>query len=67
MSVKGLAGLVVILVTSVWAWVLKLKMRRRIKRALGTSVDSESELTSLNTWLRVEDAEERGRGGKLGS
>ena len=40
-------------------------MRHRIKRALGINVDNEMELTSLNTWMEVEDAEEREKGGKL--
>ncbi|MCU1298640.1 MAG: hypothetical protein JWO91_2918 [Acidobacteriaceae bacterium] len=40
-------------------------MRRRIKRVLGVDVQSESELTSINTWMKVEDAEERSKGGKL--
>lgn len=39
-------------------------MRRRIKRALGRSPESEMQLTSLNTWMEVEEAEERKRGGK---
>lgn len=66
MEVKALAALIVILITTLSAWVLKIRMRRRVKRALGgASVDTESELTSLNTWLRVEDAEKRHQGGKL--
>jgi len=57
--------LVIILITAISAWVLGLRMRHRIKRALGINVDNEMELTSLNTWMEVEDAEEREKGGKL--
>ena len=62
---KGLIGLTIILVTAISTWILGVRMRRRIKRALGRSVDNEMKLTSLNTWMKVEDAEERNRGGKL--
>jgi len=58
------AGLVIGAVAAISAWILGVRMRRRIKRALGADVQSEVELTSLNTWMRVEDAEERQRGGK---
>jgi len=40
-------------------------MRRRIKRALGITPGNEMELTSLKTWMNVENAEEKNRGGKL--
>ena len=64
-GMKGLIALTVILVTSLWTWILGIRMRRRIRRALGRDVENESELTSLNTWIKVEDEEERQRGGKL--
>ena len=64
-SLNGLIALIVILVTSVSAWILGIRMRRRIKRALGREVNNEMELTSLNTWMKVEDEEERHRGGRL--
>jgi len=51
--------------TAISAWILGVRMRYRIRRALGTSVQNEVELTSLNTWMKVEDTEERQRGGKL--
>ena len=62
---KALLALTVILVTGLWAWILGIRMRRRIRRALGKNVENEAELTSLNTWMKVEDEEERGRAGKL--
>jgi hypothetical protein len=62
---KAIVGLVVIAFTAISAWILGIRMRRRIRRALGINVESESELTSLNTWMKVEDAEERGKSGRL--
>jgi hypothetical protein len=45
-------------------WILGFRMRRRVKRALDIEA-SELELTLLSTWIRVEEAEESHRGGKL--
>jgi len=64
-SVKVAAGLVVIAVTTIASWILGVRMRRRIKRALGITPGNEMELTSLKTWMNVENAEEKNRGGKL--
>ena len=57
--------LVIIIVNSISAWLLKLRMRHRIRKVLGTTVHNEAELTSLKMWMKVEDAEEKARGGKL--
>jgi hypothetical protein len=65
MEFKGLIGLTIILVTAISTWILGVRMRRRIRKALGRSVNNEMELTSLNVWTKVEDEEERNRGGKL--
>ena len=46
------------------AWFMGRRMRKRIKQTLGIKVEHESELTSLNTWMRVMDAEERAKGDK---
>lgn len=64
-SIKTLAMLVVIAVTAITSWILGVRMRRRIKRTLGIEVTNEMELTSLKTWMDVENAEEKNRGGKL--
>lgn len=56
---RVLYTLTVILVVAISTWILGIRMRRRIKRALGTDVQNEMELTSLKTWMKVEDAEER--------
>jgi len=62
---KSLVELVFILVTSLRAWVLGIPMRRRIRSTLGKRAANEMELTSLKTWIQVEEVEERRRGGKL--
>ena len=64
-SIKVVAGLVVIAVTTITSWILGVRMRRRIKRTLGITPTNEMELTSLKTWMNVENVEERNRGGKL--
>jgi len=64
-SIKTVAALVVIVVTAITSWILGVRMRRRIKRSLGITPTNEMELTSLKTWMDVENAEERNRGGKL--
>ena len=63
-DLKILTFAVIVIVTTISAWVVAVRMRRRIRRALGKEV-SEAELTSLSTWMKVEDEEERRRGGKL--
>ena len=62
---KVLVGLTVIVVTTIASWILGIRMRRRIRRALGVEVRNEMELTSLKTWMKVEDVEEGSRGGRL--
>ena len=51
--------LVLLIVSAISTWWLGVKLHRRIRRSLGRDVENESELTSLNTWMKVEDAEER--------
>jgi hypothetical protein len=64
-SIKVVGGLVVIAVTTITSWILGVRMRRRIKRTLGVTPTNEMELTSLKTWMNVENVEEKNRGGKL--
>ena len=63
--IKNLGLLVVIATTAITSWILGVRMRRRIKKALGIGVKNEMELTSLKTWMEVESVEEKNRGGKL--
>lgn len=64
-EIEALFGLVAFLVTLVSTWILGVRMRRRMKRSLGRKPKNEQELTSLTTWMKVEDEEERKQGGKL--
>lgn len=61
---RFLTLVVVLIVTTVSAWITAIRMRRRIRRSLGKDV-TEAELTSLTTWMNVQEAEERNRGGKI--
>jgi len=63
-DLKILTFAVIVIVTTISAWVTAARMRRRIRRSLEKDV-SEAELTSLSTWIKVEDEEERRRGAKL--
>ena len=65
LSIKDLILLIVIAVTTITSCILGVRMRRRIKKSLGIQVTNEMELTSLKTWMDVENAEEKNRGGKL--
>jgi hypothetical protein len=39
-------------------WIVTLRARRRMKKSLGRKA-TDLELASLNTWMRVEEAEQR--------
>jgi hypothetical protein len=54
----------IMLVTTVSAWINAVRMQRRIRRALGKRV-TDAQLTSLATWMSVDEAEQRNRGGKI--
>jgi hypothetical protein len=50
------------LITAIWitvsGWTVSLRVRRRMKKSLGRKA-SDLELASLNTWMRVAEAEQR--------
>ena len=62
MSLGRLVVLIILLLGSISTWIVGVRMRRRIRRALGKKVQSEVELTSLSTWMKVKDEEEHNRG-----
>ena len=43
---------------TVSGWIVTLRARRRMKKSLGGKA-TDLELASLNTWMRVEEAEQR--------
>jgi len=63
--IQGVIALITIAVITVTSWILGMRMRRRIRRSLGIGVNNEMELTSLKTWMDVENVEEKNQGGKL--
>ena len=63
--IQGVIALTTIAVITVTSWILGMRMRRRIRRSLGIGVNNEMELTSLKTWMDVENVEEKNQGGKL--
>jgi hypothetical protein len=52
------AAVIVILFTVISGWVISLKMRRRIRKSLGRKA-TEEDLTSIDTWMKVEEVEEK--------
>lgn len=48
--------LIIAVVTIVSAWITGIGMRRRIKRALGRKA-TKGDLTSIDTWMKVEEKE----------
>ena len=50
------------LITAIWitvsGWIVSLRVRRRMKKSLGRDA-TNLELASLNTWMRVAEAEQR--------
>lgn len=64
-TIKAIFTFGVIVATVISSWFLGMRMRRRMRRALGADADSELELTSLNAWMKVEDAEAKARYGTI--
>ena len=50
--------LLVLIATTVSGWITALQMRRRARKALGRKIN-DAELTSISTWMKVKEAEER--------
>jgi hypothetical protein len=50
----------IIIYSSVAAWIIGMRMRRKIRRDLGRKA-TEADLTSIDTWMEVEAAEERNK------
>ena len=49
---------VMLIFAAVSTWIMGIRMRRRIKKALGTEATG-AELISLSTWMKVDEAERR--------
>jgi hypothetical protein len=44
--------------TTVSAWIAGIQMRRKIKRDLGRKA-TDADLTSIDTWMKVDEVEQR--------
>jgi len=51
-------GLISVIVDSVWAWIAGIGMRLKIKKDFGRKA-TEADLTSIDTWMKVDDVERR--------
>jgi hypothetical protein len=51
-------GIGAIIVNSVWAWITGFQMRQRIKRGLRRKA-AEADLASIDTWMKVDEVEQR--------
>jgi len=54
---EGTAGTIFNLIAS---WIDGLKMRREIRKALGRKA-ADGDLSSIDTWMKVRDEEQKGR------
>jgi hypothetical protein len=57
-SHKADAEGIIILITVISCWITGVRMRRRIKKDLGRA-PKESDLCSIETWMKVDEVEER--------
>ena len=48
----------IVMVSAVSTWIVGVRMRRRIKRDLGRKATG-TDLTSLDTWMEVDEEEQR--------
>ena len=47
-----------LVITAVSSWIAAVRMRRKIRKTLGTDI-SGAELTSLNIWMKVDEIEQQ--------
>jgi hypothetical protein len=57
-SAADLYVLVSIIAGALSTWILGIKMRRKIRRDLGRKA-TDADLTSLETWMKIEDVKRR--------
>jgi hypothetical protein len=56
--IDGLFEFVAVIAVTVSAWIVTRQVRLRMRKSLGKT-PSDLELASLNTWMRVEETEQR--------
>ena len=57
-SVDAEVALGATIVETIWAWIEGFRMRLRIKRDLGRKA-TETDLASIDTWIKVDEVEQR--------
>jgi hypothetical protein len=57
-DIDTLSEIAAAIALTVSGWIITMKMRSRMQRSLGRKA-SDLELASLNTWMKVEEAEQR--------
>ena len=55
--------MIVAIVSIISAWIIGNHMRRRVKKDLGRAAD-EGDLTSIETWMKVDEVEEKKNPGR---
>jgi hypothetical protein len=55
--------LIISLITIVSSWIIGIRMRRRIKKDLGRKAN-ERDLTSVETWMKVDEVEQKKNPGR---
>jgi hypothetical protein len=64
-SVGRTETLLTLIFTSISNWITGIKMRRKIKEALGRKA-TDADLSSIDTWTKVNDVETKHEGTKRG-
>lgn len=57
-NLKADAEGIIIIITVISCWITGVRMRRRIRKDLGKA-PKESDLCSIETWMKVDEVEER--------
>ena len=53
-----LIALIIAGVTSISAWIIGVRMKRKIRKDLGREA-TDADLSSIETWMQVEEAEQK--------
>ena len=58
--VSGGGSVVIGIIIVIWAWIIGIQMRRKIRKDLGRKA-TKQDLTSIETWMKVDEVEEQNR------
>jgi hypothetical protein len=57
-NVRFIAALVILVVSAVSTWIVGVQMKRKIKKDLGRKATA-ADLTSIETWMKVDEVEKQ--------